>query len=59
MGNPLHFSAELPQRCLQLIEELWPYVEKTRQTEGSDLGPLTTTFLISMSEVVPLPETAG
>jgi hypothetical protein len=29
MGNPLHFSAELPQRCLQLINELWPYVEKT------------------------------
>jgi hypothetical protein len=56
MGNPLHFSAELPQRCLQLIDELWPYVEKTRQAEGSDLGPLTTTFLISMSmPIINLP----
>jgi hypothetical protein len=27
MGNPLHYSLELPQRCLQLIEELWPHAE--------------------------------
>jgi hypothetical protein len=49
MGNPLHYSLELPQRCLQLIEELWPFAEKTRQPGHSHLGPLTTTFLISMS----------
>jgi hypothetical protein len=56
MGNPLHFSAELPQRCLQLIEDLWPHVEKTRQVDRPDLGPLTTTFLISMSmPIINLP----
>ena len=30
MGNPLHYSLELPQRCLQLIKELWPYAEEIR-----------------------------
>jgi hypothetical protein len=56
MGNPLHFSAELPQRCLQLIDELWPHVEKTHQVDRPDLGPLTTTFLISMSmPIINLP----
>jgi hypothetical protein len=49
MGNPLHFSIELPQRCLQLIEELWSHVEKSRQVDHPELGSLTTTFLISMS----------
>jgi hypothetical protein len=33
MGNPLHYSLELPQRCLQLIEELWPYVLQTKQPQ--------------------------
>jgi hypothetical protein len=44
MGNPLHFSMEVPQRCLQLIEELWPHVENTRQADRPELGSLTTTF---------------
>ncbi len=56
MGNPLHYSLELPQRCSQLIEELWPYAEKILQAEQPELGSLTTTFLISMSmPVVNLP----
>jgi len=56
MGNPLHFSLELPQRCLQLIDELWPHVEKTRQADRPDLGSLSTTFLISMSmPIINLP----
>lgn len=56
MGNPLHFSTELPGRCLQLIEELWPYAERTRQQDRPDLGSLTTTFLISMSmPIINLP----
>jgi hypothetical protein len=38
MGNPLHFSAELPQHCLQLIDELWPHVEKIRQAGRPELG---------------------
>jgi hypothetical protein len=56
MGNPLHFSLELPQRCLQLIDELWPYVENVRQADRRGLGSLTTTFLISMSiPIINLP----
>jgi hypothetical protein len=56
MGNPLHYSLELPQRCLQLIEELWPCAERTWQPGRSSLGPLTTTFLISMSmPIITLP----
>ncbi|MCC6948959.1 MAG: hypothetical protein IT539_14435 [Bradyrhizobiaceae bacterium] len=56
MGNPLHYSLELPQRCLQLIEELWPHVERIRQREHPELGALTTTFLISMSmPIINLP----
>jgi hypothetical protein len=56
MGNPLHYSLELPQRCLQLIDELWPYAEKTQQPNHPNLGPLTTTFLISMSmPIINLP----
>jgi hypothetical protein len=56
VGNPLHYSLELPQRCLQLIEELWPHVERTRQKDRPDLGSLSTTFLISMSmPIINLP----
>ena len=56
MGNPLHYSLELPQRCLQLIEELWPFAERTRHGGHPNLGPLTTTFLISMSmPIINLP----
>ena len=36
---------ELPQRCLQLIEELWPCAEKVLPKDKPELGALTTTFL--------------
>ena len=49
MGNPQHYSIELPGRCLQLIEGLWPSASKLFGGERPDLGPLTSTFLISMS----------
>lgn len=56
MGNPLHFSLELPQRCLQLLETLWPHALAIRQADRPDLGPLTSTFLISMSmPIINLP----
>jgi hypothetical protein len=56
MGDPIHYSLELPQRCLQLIDELWPVVERTRQWDMPHLGPLSTTFLISMSmPIINLP----
>jgi hypothetical protein len=56
MSNPRHYSVEIPQRCLQLIDELWPHAEKTQQPNHPDLGPLTTTFLISMSmPIINLP----
>ena len=49
MGNPQNYSLELPARCLALLDELWPYAQKTFHGGRPDLGPLTTTFLISMS----------
>ena len=53
MGN---FSLELPERCLQLLETLWPYAQNIRQVERLDLGPLTSTFLISMAiPIINLP----
>jgi hypothetical protein len=56
MGNPIHYSVELPQRCLQLIDELWPVVARTRERARPDLGALTTTFLISLSmPIISLP----
>ncbi len=56
MGNPRHYSVEVPQRCLQLIDELWSHAEGTQQPNRPDLGPLTTTFLISMSmPIINLP----
>lgn len=56
MGSPQHFSLELPWRCLRLIEELWPAAEKVFPKDGSHLGPLTTTFLLSMSmPIINLP----
>lgn len=56
MGNPLHFSLELPQRCLQLIDDLWPHAQLILQKDRPELGSLTTTFLISMSmPIINLP----
>ena len=56
MGNPANYSLELPERCLQLLDALWPHAQATRQVERPDLGPLTSTFLISMSmPIINLP----
>lgn len=56
MGIPNHYSLELPQRCLCLVDELWPKVEMTFQSGNEHLGPLTTTFLFSMANpIVNLP----
>lgn len=56
MGNPLHTSLELPQRCLQLIDELWLAVETTEEKRRPHLGSLTTTFLLAMSmPIINLP----
>lgn len=48
MGNPQHFSLELPQRCQQLIQELYPYLP-----DGTNCGEvprkLRATFLLSIS----------
>lgn len=49
MGNPQHYSIELPGRCMELIDRLWPAASEIRGGERPDLGPLTSTFLLSMS----------
>jgi len=49
MGNPQHYGIELPQRCLALINGLWDEAAQTRDSDQLDLGPLTSTFLLSMS----------
>ncbi|SIN77849.1 hypothetical protein SAMN05444002_0317 [Vannielia litorea] len=49
MGNPKHYGIELPVRCLELIEKLWPAACEVHGGERPDLGPLTSTFLLSMS----------
>lgn len=56
MGNPAHYSLELPQRCLQLIDGLWDHAQQVLQADIPKLGPLTTTFLLSMSmPIINLP----
>jgi len=56
MGNPQHYGIELPGRCLQLIDGLWEHASQIFGTDRPDLGPLTSTFLISMSmPIVNLP----
>ena len=49
MGIPQHFSLEVPQRCLTLLDELWPDVEGVYHKRSQRLGPLTTTFLLAMA----------
>lgn len=49
MGNPQHYGIELPQRCLTLLEGLWAGASQTFNEHTHHLGPLTSTFLISMS----------
>ena len=56
MGAPEHYSLELPERCLQLIEELWPEVQRVRAPGQPHRGPLTTTFLLAMATpIITLP----
>lgn len=56
MGQPHHYGTELPERCLQLIENLWCQAEQVYIGKRPDLGPLTSTFLISMSmPIINLP----
>ena len=56
MGQPGHFSQELPQRCLHLIDELYQHAEETFAPNDGHLGPLTTTFLLAMAiPIITLP----
>lgn len=49
MGKPQHYSIELPSRCFDLINGLWPAANEVYGGARPDLGPLTSTFLLSMS----------
>lgn len=56
MGIPQHFSLELPSRCLTLIDELWQAASSVYLPGQKHLGPLTTTFLLSMAApIITLP----
>lgn len=60
MGIPYSYSLELPYRCWELIDQLWPQVSKIECSDG--LGPLTTTFLLAMATpiiVVPIERIAN
>lgn len=49
MGNPSHYSQDLPNRCHRLTESLWPKVLDVFEEGKERLGPLTTTFLLAMA----------
>jgi hypothetical protein len=52
MGNPLHFSLEVPKRAHQLLRDLY---EHLGESDGTRL-PLKATFLLSVSmPIVILP----
>lgn len=57
MGQPEHYSLDLPARCLRLLDELQPCASgifMPGQDEG--LGPLTATFALTMAvPIVTLP----
>lgn len=56
MGLPQHYSQELPQRCLHLIETLWSASEEVGFPGQEHLGPLTTTFLLALATpIITLP----
>ena len=56
MGIPTHYSQDLPDRCLQLIDKLWPAVQGVKADGQADMGPLTTTFLLALaSPIIVLP----
>ena len=49
MGNPQNYSIELPQRCMRLLTELWGPSGNVYEPGMESLGPLRSTFLLSMS----------
>lgn len=57
MGQPEHYSLDLPARCLHLLKELQPCASKIfmpGQDEG--LGPLVATFALTMAmPIITLP----
>jgi hypothetical protein len=56
MGSPNHYSLELPIRCLDLLDALWPHAQEVYPQHRKDLGPLTATFLLSMAmPIINLP----
>jgi hypothetical protein len=56
MGIPQHHSRDLPDRCFQLIEKLWPAVQEVYADGQEHLGPLTTTFLLALANpIIVLP----
>lgn len=56
MGNPRNYSLALPERCLLLLDSLWLHAQNVFDNGRPDLGPLTSTFLISMSmPIINLP----
>lgn len=56
MGIPDHYSRALPERCMTLVEHLYPCARQVFPPEGNMFGPLTSTFLLSMSiPIVTLP----
>ena len=56
MGSPNHYGLELPIRCLDLLDALWPHAQGVYPQHRKDLGPLTATFLLSMAmPIINLP----
>ncbi|WP_390910996.1 hypothetical protein [Pseudosulfitobacter sp. SM2401] len=56
MGQPYHYGINLPERCLQLIDGLWDQAQNVHGNDRPELGPLTSTFLISMAmPIINLP----
>ncbi len=56
MGSPNHYGLELPTRCLDLLDALWPHAQEIFPQHRKDLGPLTATFLLSMAmPIINLP----
>lgn len=56
MGQPYHYGINLPDRCLQLIDGLWDQAQRVHGNDRPELGPLTSTFLISMAmPIINLP----
>lgn len=56
MGLPQHYSIDLAERCLRLIDVLWPYAQETVVPGQEHLGPLTTTFLLALATpIITLP----